>query len=243
MAAAWTGHAAAILIVLCLALMLAAPVGFRLRLWSAATALTKVVALGLVSGLLAALAALVSLILGGWRVGPGTTLMLVAIILIGGLAVLLPLRAKKLAEKAPIRDITTDPERPPAFAALTAARAADGASSDYPGGETAAIQRANYPDLAPLHLDLPPEAAFARAREAAQALGWRIGAADVARGHLEASDRTRLFGFVDDIVMRLAPEGSGTRIDWRSASRVGISDLGKNAERIRACRRLLAAGG
>ncbi len=63
-------------------------------------------------------------------------------------------------------------------------------------------------------------------------MGWTIVAEAAARGRIEAYDRTRCFGFVDDIVVRLRAEGAGTRVDLRSASRVGISDLGKNAERI-----------
>ena len=48
-----------------------------------------------------------------------------------------------------------------------------------------------------------------------------------------ATDRTRWFGFRDDIVVRIRPEGAGSRVDVRSASRVGRSDIGKNAERVR----------
>jgi uncharacterized protein (DUF1499 family) len=36
------------------------------------------------------------------------------------------------------------------------------------------------------------------------------------------------------VVIRIAPEGTGSRLDIRSMSRVGKSDLGKNADRIRA---------
>jgi uncharacterized protein (DUF1499 family) len=232
--AADSAHLGAILVLVSLALMLAAPLGFRLRLWSAITALTKVVPLGLASGALAALTAVVSLAAGGWRVGPGTTAMLLAIVAIGIVAVLLPLRAKKIAERAPINDITTDPADPPAFAAAVAERARDGAISDYPGARVTAIQQANYPDLAPQRLALAPAAAFERALATVKALGWRVLAADAASGRIEASDQTTIFAFVDDVVVRLRREGEGTRIDLRSASRVGISDLGKNAARIRA---------
>ena len=49
----------------------------------------------------------------------------------------------------------------------------------------------------------------------------------------EAIDATSWFGFKDDIVVRLTPWGSGTRVDVRSASRIGVSDAGTNAQRIR----------
>jgi uncharacterized protein (DUF1499 family) len=234
MIAAYSAHIAAILFVLSLALMLAAPLGYRLRLWSAVTALTKVVALGLVGAALALAGAILSLATGGWAVGPGTTAMLVGIVVISAVAVLLPLRAKSIAEKAPIRDITTDIADPPALRALLPARRADGADGAYPGAATAAIQRTCYPDLAPLRLGMPPADAFARALAAAKAMGWTIAAEESAQGRIEAYDKTMWFGFIDDVVIRLTPEGGGTRVDLRSVSRVGISDLGKNAQRIRA---------
>jgi uncharacterized protein (DUF1499 family) len=64
-------------------------------------------------------------------------------------------------------------------------------------------------------------------------MGMSIVDANVADGRIEASARTAWFGFTDDVVIRLRSEGDGTRVDIRSASRVGVSDLGKNAERVR----------
>ena len=59
--------------------------------------------------------------------------------------------------------------------------------------------------------------------------------ADKAAGRIEATDRDLWFGFVDDVVIRITPAAaSGSRIDVRSLSRVGRSDLGTNAKRIRA---------
>jgi uncharacterized protein (DUF1499 family) len=234
--AAYSAHIAAALIVVTAVLMAAAPLGYRLRLWSAITALTKVVALGLIAGALAALLALVSLATGGWRVGPGTTVMLIAVIVFGAAAVLLPVRVKKLAERTPFNDVTTDTAQAPPLEALLPLRSAEvpGAAGVYDGGRLAALQQRCYPDLAPLTLSAAPATAFKRALDAAKAMGWTIVAEDAARGRIEAYDKTRWFGFVDDIVIRLASAGSGTRLDMRSASRVGISDLGKNAARIRA---------
>ena len=63
--------------------------------------------------------------------------------------------------------------------------------------------------------------------------GWRIVTADKASGRIEATDTTRWFGFEDDVVVRLTPWGSGTRVDVRSVSRIGRSDVGTNARRIR----------
>jgi uncharacterized protein (DUF1499 family) len=83
---------------------------------------------------------------------------------------------------------------------------------------------------------------FARAVDVARGLGWEIVAAVPAEGRLEATDRTRWFGFRDDVVVRVRPEGAGSRVDVRSVSRVGRSDLGTNARRIRGFLESLRAG-
>ena len=67
----------------------------------------------------------------------------------------------------------------------------------------------------------------------AQTEGWQIVTADKSKGRIEATDTTRWFGFTDDIVVRLTPWGAGTRVDVRSVSRIGRSDIGTNARRIR----------
>jgi hypothetical protein len=51
---------------------------------------------------------------------------------------------------------------------------------------------------------------------------------------IEATARSPVMGFRDDVVIRLTPMGQGTRVDVRSASRVGTHDLGANASRIRS---------
>ena len=63
---------------------------------------------------------------------------------------------------------------------------------------------------------------------------WDIVAAEQAAGRIEATDRTFWFGFADDIVVRVRPTDVGSRVDVRSVSRVGVSDVGANAARIRA---------
>jgi uncharacterized protein (DUF1499 family) len=133
----------------------------------------------------------------------------------------------------PIHDVTTDPDDPPRFVAVLPLRREAPNSAEYAGPTLAAQQRAGYPDLAPVHLADPPPQAFARAVAAARSLGWQIVAAAPAEGRLEATDRTRWFGFRDDVVVRVLPEAGGSRVDVRSVSRVGRSDLGTNARRIR----------
>ena len=78
-----------------------------------------------------------------------------------------------------------------------------------------------------------PGAAFARALASARAMGWTLVAADSAAGRIEAIATTRWFGFKDDVVVRIEPDPAGSRVDVRSVSRVGGSDVGTNARRIR----------
>ena len=134
----------------------------------------------------------------------------------------MPLEQVRRAKTLPyINDVTTDTETPPQF------------SPPQPyETQFAELQRIGYPELRALELALPPAQAFARARAAAQARGWEIVAADEAAGRIEAVATTRWFGFKDDIVIRIRAAGGGSRIDMRSRSRVGRSDLGANAKRI-----------
>jgi uncharacterized protein (DUF1499 family) len=132
-----------------------------------------------------------------------------------------------------INDITTHPEDPPVFEAAAREDANHGRDLAYPP-EFAAQQRAGYPDLAPIRLATPPAEAFERVRDAAESLGWEIVAVDPERGLLEARSISRLFRFVDDVVVRVRPADGGSVVDVRSKSRDGRGDLGANAARIRA---------
>jgi uncharacterized protein (DUF1499 family) len=107
--------------------------------------------------------------------------------------------------------------------------AAGNNSVTYEGAKLAEQQRRAYPDIVPLTLALQPGAAFSRALDTAQRMEWTIVAADDAAGRIEASDRSRWFGFT----IRITPSGSGSRIDLRSSSRLGRSDFGVNAARIK----------
>ncbi|MBI5444604.1 MAG: DUF1499 domain-containing protein [Deltaproteobacteria bacterium] len=132
-----------------------------------------------------------------------------------------------------IHDITTDTERPPTFSAIVPLRAGAANSLDYGGEGVARLQQAAYPDIQPLILPLGPKQAFERALGAVRSQGWVLVAADQREWRVEAYDRTFWYGFVNDIVIRVTPEGARSRIDVRSVSRVGRSDLGNNAKRIR----------
>jgi len=112
-------------------------------------------------------------------------------------------------------------------------------TSSEPGSEERAhfdeLQRQAYPDLVPIVVALSPDQAFERAKQAAESLpGWQVTSADAATGRIEATDTSKIFHFVDDIVIRVRPDGAGARIDIRSRSRDGRGDMGVNAKRVRA---------
>jgi uncharacterized protein (DUF1499 family) len=136
----------------------------------------------------------------------------------------------------PIHDITTDTENPPLFVAILKAREGAPNASEYGGPEVAAQQRTGYPNLGPALLPVSPDEAFRRALEAAKEMKWEIVDTNPVQGRIEATDTTLWFGFKDDIIIRITPSGSGSRpesrIDVRSVSRVGRSDVGTNARRI-----------
>jgi uncharacterized protein (DUF1499 family) len=149
-------------------------------------------------------------------------------------AVGVPYAWQRRARSAPpIHDISTDLENPPAFEAIVPLRADAPNALDRPP-MLAAQQREGYPDVSPLTLPLRRDEAFNRALAVAQDMDWEIVSADRSAGRIEATATTTFFGFKDDVVIRLTPWGTGTRVDVRSVSRVGRSDVGTNARRIEA---------
>jgi Protein of unknown function (DUF1499) len=180
----------------------------------------------------------VALALVGIALGPraGRDWGLAALALAAGfVAAAMPFGFQREAKRVPpIHDITTDVADPPAFVAVLPLRAAAPNPAEYGGPEIAAQQQAAYPDITSLVLLVPPAAAFATALAEARDMDWEIVAADSAAGRIEATATTRWFGFKDDVVVRIRPDArGGSRIDVRSVSRVGRSDVGKNAARIR----------
>jgi uncharacterized protein (DUF1499 family) len=217
-------------------LLLVAGPGHRLGWWSFATgfALMRYAAYG---GIAAAAISALALILAPLRGQRRGMFRALAGLVIGLIAVGVPAYYLHTARSVPpIHDITTDPDDPPAFEAILPLRADAPNPASYGGAGVAAQQREAYPDIAPVDYPVAPEAAFEAALAAARDMGWEVAAADQAAGRIEASDRTFWFGFVDDVVIRVRPTDAGSRIDARSLSRVGVSDVGKNAARIRAYR-------
>jgi uncharacterized protein (DUF1499 family) len=161
-------------------------------------------------------------------------------ILIGLLTAGIPWSWEQRAKQLPfIHDITTDMVNPPQFKAIQLPGQSAVNPPAYGGPETAALQKRAYPDIRPFMLSASPASAFAVALAAAKQMGWRIIDSNEQEGRIEAIATTFWFGFKDDVVVRVTPEFKGSRVDIRSASRVGRSDIGTNAERIRSFLRSL----
>ncbi|MEO6696871.1 MAG: DUF1499 domain-containing protein [Gammaproteobacteria bacterium] len=149
--------------------------------------------------------------------------------------VLAPLNWVRIASQVPpIHDITTDTQNPPQFVAVLPLRKNARNPAQYGGPEVAALQAKAYPHIVPLLLSMPPDQAFQHALSAAREMGWYIVDENPSVGRIEATATTRWFGFKDDVVIRITPVEQGSRVDMRSVSRVGVSDVGTNARRITA---------
>jgi uncharacterized protein (DUF1499 family) len=209
------------------------PLGWRAGWWHFRTAFFYLMPGAAYCGL-AAMGIAVLALLFGRGVGRRLAIGILAFVVGAGIAYV-PWQFDRLRGVVPpIHDVTTDPDNPPAFVAAAALRKAQNLNTpDYEGAALAEKQRKAYPDLAPITLDLPPKEAFDRALATAQRLGWTITESDPAEGHIEATETSRWFRFVDDVVIRIVPADNGSRIDLRSSSRVGRSDFGVNANRIR----------
>lgn len=137
-----------------------------------------------------------------------------------------------------IHDITTDPIDPPRFEALARLRTGDGANTAvYAGLYSAEQQRAAYPDIEPVELDVPVLRAYEVvtgliARRKWVVIDERPPLPPRRIGRIEAVARTPVMGFREDVSIRIAPDGEGSRVDIRSSSRYFESDLGSNASRV-----------
>ncbi|WP_164116569.1 DUF1499 domain-containing protein [Sphingorhabdus sp. Alg239-R122] len=177
----------------------------------------------------------------------GARIILVALlgmILAGGYVGYIGTQISKARSLPMIHDITTDLENPPAFAVLELRK---DNLKDMPGHKEpefrgmdarerwVKMHKDAYGDVQTLILQAPVEEVFAKAEALVKQRGWEIAAVDQEEGRIEATDEVALLKFKDDVVFRIVSgekEGE-TIVDIRSVSRVGLSDLGVNARRVR----------
>ena len=160
----------------------------------------------------------------------GSTIMA---LLLSTIAIAIPLSMLNKGKSVPpIHDISTDLVNPPEFVAIAPLRADAPNPVEYAGVEVATQQRAAYPELQTLNYTQSKSELVEATKQAIDHLGWQLVNIDTNQGIIEATDRTMWFGFKDDVIVRITDNGSERLVDIRSKSRVGGSDLGKNAERI-----------
>lgn len=209
--------------------------GFRLGLWDYHTGLQIVLRWGMIGALAAfflSFAACFTAIASKHRRG-----IVVAVIamVIGAVTFGVPYSVYLKFRSAPrVWDITTDTVNAPQFVAIVPLRVNSPNIPQYRAAKFAAIQKKAYPDIVPVILTQPPAQAFRIALDIARSFDWEIIASVPSEGRIEATATSFWFGFKDDIVIRVAPDGTGSRVDIRSYARLGRNDGGKNAARVRA---------
>ena len=160
----------------------------------------------------------------------GSTIMA---LLLSTIAIAIPLSMLNKGKSVPpIHDISTDLVNPPEFVVIAPLRADAPNPVEYAGVEVATQQRAAYPELQTLNYTQSKSELVEATKQVIDHLGWQLVNIDADQGIIEATDRTMWFGFKDDVIVRITDNGSKRLVDIRSKSRVGGSDLGKNAERI-----------
>ena len=220
--------------------MLAISALFLHRLFSIPTPIAlNLVKLSFAGGILALVLAAYACITI-WRHGSGGFARVFVGILIALAVLAWPLPQIPAMRKLPrINDLTTDFAAPPPFKKLAEMRAPDANTPVYPGDKFAEQQVAAYPDLRPLNINRSVAEAYEISAEALRRQGLTIvneeppGEEFPAVGLLEAYERTPLWGFYDDVAVRVTGDQQSAEIDLRSASRYGQHDFGRNAERLR----------
>lgn len=132
-----------------------------------------------------------------------------------------------------IHDISTDLKDPPVFEAAPTLRGPDTNSLALKPDTFEEQQRA-YPDVRTIRSPRSYASSYNLALTTARSMQWEITREDGNAGFIEAVASTALMNFKDDIVIRIRTNADGSLVDLRSVSRVGISDMGANAKRIRA---------
>lgn len=184
------------------------------------------------------LGVIVSIWVGSWK--RSLAALLISLATMGAFIVM----GGQARKAPPIHDVATNWSEPMMFSdAVMEARGAEAnpveadpmvpAQARALGGKRIAeVNEQTCPQAKPVLLKTSAEDAYAKTKAALAAEGLDIVTDNPATGRIEAVATSFWYGFRDDLVARVAPEGSGARVDLRSVSRVGMSDLGQNCKRI-----------
>jgi len=136
-----------------------------------------------------------------------------------------------------LNDIETTPRQPMQFKQLAAMRPTDANRIEQPDLAAAEVQEKAYPDIRPMELERSATETFDIVHEAVKRLGWNVvlnePPVEDGPGRIEATTRTMIMGYTDDVLVRVTGDDARAFIDVRSVSRYGMHDLGANAHHIR----------
>jgi uncharacterized protein (DUF1499 family) len=204
----------------------------------AATPTYAAMALGFSLAALAAITALAAFA-GIWRDGRKGAAAATRGLIVGLLVLALPaVGAWRVVTLPRLIDISTDPTDPPQFERAQFDRTADDQPIVDPGDDDIATQQDAYPDIVPRHYPVSTARVYDEAKTIVDQRQWRVLATRESSdtdetAHIEAVATTEIFGFRQDVAIRIVPDGDGSLVDMRSAARNAAHDLGSDAERIR----------
>lgn len=240
--AKWLAVIGLVLAVACAAGAVLSGIGYRMDLWHFRTGF-MIIRWAFFGALAAALLSVVALIIARGKPRQVLVTGLLGLV-VGAVSAYIPWSWKQTLDAHPyIHDITTDVQNPPKFVAAIKLRREGEHTVEYDGPEVAEQQRKAYPDIMTLIIPSEKDKVFAAAEAALRAMKLNIVDVNAAEGRIEATQTSMLYGFTDDMVVRVVADGAGSKVDVRSKSRVGRSDLGQNAKRIRVFLRELQAKG
>ena len=170
-----------------------------------------------------------------WSVAAGMAASFAVVVFLG-------MQLLRAISAPPIYQVSTNAEDPPEFIEIVARRGQASNSLELDAATIGLIQEESYPWVEPLLVRATPTEAFAEALGVLEAMGLEVVAEHPELGLIEAVDTTFWFGFKDDVAVRVRKYPQGSVIDVRSASRVGISDVGTNAKRVKEILRRLGGG-
>lgn len=228
----WWARAILIGAVIAAILLVAGALGTRIGLWG-----FQVGFLGLIGGvILAAIGVIVGavgLIASVKRDLPqNRPPIYIGLVISVLILVVMGMQFDKAYSVPPIHNISTDLEDPPAFEEVIALRGEASNPLELNAEEIGPLQSEAYPWVKPFVSEESSDELFARALVVVDNMGFELVNADPAAGLIEATDTTFWFGFKDDVAIRVRPTETGSVVDVRSVSRVGLSDLGTNAKRV-----------
>ena len=190
------------------------------------------------AGLFLAIAIALGSIIRIWFGGQSGASHAVAAIFIACAGLALPMYyLAHAAIRPPLTDVQTSPDEPLEFKTLNTMRPADANPLKDPDAAQIDAQDDAYPDIEPMVLERSAPEVFSIVHEAVDHLGWNIVVSEppgeTGIGRIEATARSLIMGFTNDIVIQIKGDDAHAQIDARSVSRYGLHDFGANAKYIR----------